>query len=238
MAAVLACGKGAALSHRSAAALWGIRPTARARIEVTVGGPRSSRPEIEIHSAALAPDELAIVDGIPLTTVPRTLLDLAAVVGRAELERAVNQAEVLRLGDALALEDLVSRYPGRRGVAPLRAVLGSLGSGADVTRSELEDRFLSFLAAAQLPRPQVNVVLEVAGRSIEADCVWPAQRLVVELDGHATHATRAAYERDRARDRVLQAAGWRVVRVTWRQLHESPDALAADLSSLATLPRR
>jgi very-short-patch-repair endonuclease len=167
-----------------------------------------------------------------VTTVPRTLLDLAAVIGLRELERAVNQAEVLRLGDPLALDDLVSRHPGRRGTVALRTVLDGLGVGADVTRSELEDRFLSFLVDAQLPHPQVNVALQVSGHWLEADCVWRLQRLVVELDGHAAHGTRAAYEQDRARDRILQAAGWRVVRITWRQLHHAPAAVASDLRRL------
>jgi hypothetical protein len=177
--------------------------------------PRSarSRPGIEFHEAAVARDELTTLSCIPVTTVPRTLLDLAAVVSRRDVERAINQAEVLRLSDALSLADLVARYPGRRGIAAVRAILATGGIGSTITRSELEDRFLAFLDRAGLPRPQVNGSVSAGGRWIEGDCVWRARRLIVELDGHAFHTTAAAFERDRSRDRALQAGGWRVVRV-------------------------
>jgi very-short-patch-repair endonuclease len=104
--------------------------------------------------------------------------------------------------------------------------------GALITRGELEDRFLGFLDAFGLPRPEVNATLPVLGGTVEADCVWRGPRLVVELDGYATHAPRHAFERDRARDRALLAAGWRVARVTWRQLAADPRALAAELRAL------
>ncbi len=104
--------------------------------------------------------------------------------------------------------------------------------GAAVTRSELEERFLEFVASAGLPRPEVNAPVQVAGAWIEVDCLWRAQRVVVELDGRAVHATGTAFERDRARDRALQVAGWRPVRVTWRQLAREPLALEADLRVL------
>jgi very-short-patch-repair endonuclease len=238
MAAVLAAGPGAALSHRSAAALWGLRRSTRSRIEVTVATQRRPRPGIQMHRGRLAPDEVTVVDGIPVTTVLRTLLDLAAVIPPRQVERAVHEAEVRRLSDLLSLDDLVVRHPRRRRIATIRAVLAAGRIGAIVTRSELEDRFLAFVDAAGLPRPEVNTSLRVGGRWIEADCVWRAERLIVELDGHATHGTAAAYERDRARDRTLNAAGWRVVRVTWRQTHDEPNALAADLRTLLTWSSR
>jgi predicted transcriptional regulator of viral defense system len=235
MAAVLAGGPGAALSHHSAAALWGFRDSARTRIDVTTPTWRSARPGLQLHTSAVPPEEITTVDGIPTTTVPRTLLDLAAILSRHRLERAVNEAEVLRLTDPLSLAALLARYPRRAGSANLRAILESADLGSTTTRSELEDRFLAFLDAAVLPRPIVNANLELsAHRSVEVDCLWPEQRLVVELDGHAFHATPAAYERDRARDRALSADGWRVVRVTWRQLHLGSEALAADLRRLLT----
>lgn len=101
-----------------------------------------------------------------------------------------------------------------------------------MTRSELDDRFLAFLDEGGLRAPLVNTMIEAARRRIEVDCVWPDRRLIVELDGHTTHATRRGYERDRGRDRALAVAGWRVVRITWRQLHEERETLVADLRAL------
>jgi very-short-patch-repair endonuclease len=232
MAAVLAGGEGAVLSHRSAAALWGVRFAHGSRIEVTAPCRPRSRSVLQFHVARLPSDEVTVQRRIPVTTVPRTILDLAAVVDRHQVERAVNEAEVLRLFDALSLRDLIERYPRRAGVAALKAILAGAALGLAITRSELEERFLAFLEEARLPRPAMNVTLEVEGHRFEVDCVWHETRLIVELDGHATHATFASFESDRRRDRLLQAAGWRVVRVTWRQLHEDPAALAADLGRL------
>jgi very-short-patch-repair endonuclease len=140
----------------------------------------------------------------------------------------VNQAEVQPLTDYQSLADLVERYPGRRGIRTIKAILARLEIGITFTRSELESRFLAFTRQARLTSPLLNAHL----LGFECDCVWPKQRVIVELDGHATHATREAFEQDRARDRTFQAEGWQVVRVTWRQLHESPEALAADLRKI------
>jgi hypothetical protein len=219
MAAVLAAGPRAVLSHRSAAALWAIRPTVRPRIEVTVPVKRRSLDGIQIHCAALAPDEITVHDGIPVTTPARTLIDLAAVLRPHELDRAVNQAEILRL----PYPDL-DRYKGRRGVTGLRRAPTN-------TRNDFEAEFAAFLDAHGLPTPLINRPLH----AIEPDFRWPAHKLIVELDGFGTHGTRAAFENDRARDRKLITAGWRVVRITWRQLHETPTELAHDLRAL--LPR-
>ena len=234
MAAVLAAGEGAVLSHRSAAALWGIRDTARARIEVSVPRHRRSRPRLELHEVELAFDEVTIHRGIPATTPSRTLFDLAGVLTAQQLERAIDQAEIRRLTSPTSLEALVARHPGRRGTTALRSILGhSYRIGHTLTRSDLEDRFLALLAAHRLPRPQTNRMIDLPnGEWTEADCVWPAHRLVVELDGYATHATRRAFERDRARDRDLQAAGWRVLRITWRQLDAETKTIARQLRSL------
>lgn len=233
MAAVLASGRNAVLSHRAAAALWGLRPPTGARIDVTL--PRRVRPGtgITLHRRSLPADEVTVLRAIPVTTVPRTLLDLATVLDKRQVERTMEEAERRRLDDPLSLRDLLTRYPGRRGTATIRAILETASLGITITRSELEERFLAFLRARSLPSPELNVPLELCpGQWIEADCVWRAQRLIVELDGHATHRTAAAYERDRARDRALNAAGWRVVRVTWRQLHSAPGRLEADLRTL------
>lgn len=232
MAAVLAAGPGAALSHRSAAALWKLHSAGHARPDVTLERWIPSRRAITMHQGHLPADEVTVVGGIPVTTVPRTLLDLATVLGRRPVERALEEAEVRRLDDPLSLTDLLERYPGRRGVATIRAILDAGRIGATITRSELEERFLAFLDKHSLPSPELNVALEVGGRWIEADCVWQTRGLIVELDGHASHGTAVAYERDRARDRALNAAGWRVVRVTWRQLHHEAQQLEADLRAL------
>jgi len=228
MAAVLAGGRGAALSYSAAGALWGIRPTAASLIEVTTPRARRPRRGIRFHRASLPPDEVTTVDGIPVTTVPRTLFDLAAVLRPRQLERALNEAEVLRLWDELSLMDLLRRYRRRRGNRTVRAVLGAREAGATITRSELEVRFLEFVDHAGLPRPGTNQEVE----GFEVDCVWPEARVAVELDARSTHATLAAFERDRERDRVLVATGWHPVRVTWRQLEFTADRLAADLRRL------
>ena len=238
MAAVLAGGPRAVLSHRSAAALWGIRPSGRAGIDITTAPPRRSRRGIRVHGAVLPADEVTAVNGIPVTTTSRTLLDLAALITPRQVERALAEAEVLRLADVVSLAALVSRHRGRPGVAPIRELLERGRVDAAITRSELEDRFLALLDANGLPRPQVNRSLQLnTGSFVEADCVWAEPGLVVELDGYASHGTRTAFERDRARDRALQAAGWRIVRVTWRQLHEQHATVARELRALVA-PRR
>jgi hypothetical protein len=232
LAAVLAGGSGAVLSHQSAAALWGISPDGAPTAEITVPLKRRPRPGIFQHHSRLSADEVTSVEGIPVTSVPRTLLDVASTLDTRRLRRAVDEAERLRLWDSLSLDQLIARHPGRRGVARLAAVLAEGAIGATVTRSELELRFLEFLGDARLPRPQANVPLTVAGATYEVDFAWPSRSLIVELDGHATHATRAGFERDRERDRRLHVAGWRVVRITWRQLHGSREAIRRDLGAL------
>src|SRR3954447_4031840 len=202
MAAVLAAGPDAVLSHRSAAALWGIRPSGRSRIEVTA--PRRSRHGIQVHQGRLAPDEVTVYHGIPVTTPARTLVDLAAVLRPDQLGKAVNQAEILRL----PYPDL-ARYTGRRGIKDLRRP-----AEPAATRNDFEAGFLAFLSAHGLPAPLVNAPLS----GVEPDFRWPHAKLIVELDGFGTHGTRRAFEADRARDRRLLTAGWRVMRATYRQL--------------------
>jgi hypothetical protein len=198
------------------------------------GAGPSGPPEsgIEVHDAAtLKASDVTRVDAIPCTTVPRTLLDLAAVLDRGALERAYEQAEVLRVLDAAAVDDLLARSPRRQGVAALRAVVQAAAPLA-LTRNELEKRFLSVCDAAGIPRPQVNAWVPLDGGGVEVDFLWPAQRLAVETDGHQVHGTRQAFERDRRRDRRLLLAGWRVVRFTWRQLVSDPDEVAATIRAL------
>lgn len=242
MAAVLASGPSAVLSHRSAAALWGIHDSRRSSIEVIALGKRRPAQEVEARRGRLRADETTTEDGIPVTTVSRTLLDLAAVLNRRRLERALREAEVRRLGDPTSLAILIDRHHGRRGTASLRAILAAGRLGENATRSELEERFLALVDRAALTRPEVNARVEVVGRALECDCLWRTERLVVELDGHAFHAPASAFEVDRARDRALQVAGWRVVRFTWRQLEKEAGKVVEDLRTLlaprANLDRR
>jgi Transcriptional regulator, AbiEi antitoxin/Protein of unknown function (DUF559) len=228
IAAVLACGDGAALSHRDAAAAEGIRQCNRRVFEVTVPRKQRARPGIELHYARLPSDEVTTVRGIPATTVSRTLLDLAAVCPRREVEKAMKEAEVARLTSPLSLPQLVARHPGHRGTPTIRAILTSLAAGEEITREEVVALFLSLIDGANLPRPELN--RWIAGH--ECDCAWPRERVMAELDGYAVHGTRQSFESDRERDRALQAMGWRVVRITWRQLCDSPEAVVRDVRAL------
>jgi very-short-patch-repair endonuclease len=216
MAAVLATD--GVLSHRSAGGLWCIRPWTGAT-EVTTRWARRPQPGLLLHRAVLAPDEITTHHGIPTTTPARTLLDLAAVLDRTALQRAINEAEIQRLPGPQLLMD---RYPSKPGTANLRAL-----APPSHTKRELEARFVLFLNDRHFPRPQSNVLIE----GQEVDAVWPDRRLIIELDGYETHGTRQAFENDRRKDRKLTAAGWTVIRITWRDL-DDPEALAAELRAL------
>jgi hypothetical protein len=227
MAAVLACVSGSALSHRSSAALWELTPDQRSVVDVIapVHGGRS-RPGIYVHrSSRLCPADITSHRGIPCTTVARTLLDLASCVPRRRLERAVEQAEVLGLFDLAATEAVLARNQGVPGLRALRVVLAA-PAGETVTRSELEERFLALCGRFAIPRPRVNAWIALEGDGVEVDFLWPEHHLVVETDGHATHRTRQAFERDHRRDQRLALAGYLVLRLTWRQLTFEPVAIA------------
>src|SRR3954454_1482186 len=233
IAAVLAAGHGAALSHRSAAALWRIRNDARTRVEVSVPKHRRSTARLEVHAIDMAADEITVEDGIRVTTPARTLFDLAAVVTPDQLEHAFNEAEYRRLTSPVSLDAILARYPGRRGTQAIRRVLDNhRKNGETRTRSELERALLALVDAHGLPRPRLNRESDHG----ELDARWPQQRLVVECDGFAAHGTRKAFEDDRARDRDLQVAGWRVVRITWRQLTTDGDTIAAQLMTMLAQP--
>jgi REase_MTES_1575 len=225
MAAVLACGYGAALSYRDAGAAHGIRQCNRPVFEVTVPRKQRPRPGLELHFARVPDDELTTVRGIPVTTVERTILDLAAVRPRNEVESAIREADVARRWGRPSLQQLVERHPHHRGAATVRAITEALRRGDEISREAIVSLLLTVLDHAGLPRPELNRWID----GYECDCVWLAARLMVELDGYAVHGTRRNFESDRERDRVLQAAGWRVVRVTWRQLRDRPDAVVRDL---------
>lgn len=229
MGAVLSAGPDAVLSHRSAAALWGLLPARRIEPEVTRSTRARRRGDVLIHQLALAADEITIVDGIPVTSPSRTLLDLASVSSRQQVERAFNEAEVRGLVDRLSVPELLQRYPRRRGARMLKSILGAGSHLRGITRKELERRFGALLDSTDLPKPRRNADVAVAGRFFEADCLWEKQRLIVELDGRAVHGTEMSFERDRERDRLLVADGWRVIRVTWRQLRDDAPSVVADL---------
>lgn len=231
MAAVLACGPGAVLSRRSAGQLWQIVPPASHWPEVTRPPACRGLNGIAVHRGLVRPDERGELLGIPVTSVARTQFDLAGVLSKRGLERAMNEAEVRGLTDRLSLWDLLERYPRRRGAANLRALLGARVP-VGVTESELEELFVGFLDAYGLPRPRLNATLPIRGRLLRPDCMWPERRLLVELDGRAAHGTDQAYEGDRQRDRILLVEGWRSMRVTWHQLRAEPAAIAADLRLL------
>jgi hypothetical protein len=230
MAAALACGPGAVLSHRSAAAHWGIREHRGGPIDVTSPSKTKSRNSILRHCATLSPDEVTVERGIPITTPPRTIFDMAAG-GAPEhvVESALRQAEFRRLYDPLSLHDFLDRYPGHRGVRSIRSALARLSEAPGPTASRLEDRFLPFLDRHDLPRPRLNAWLEAGGQRFKVDCLWPLCRQIVELDSWEGHATRTAFRDDRARDRTLRVAGYSVTRLTWNQLDDEPVAVAADL---------
>jgi very-short-patch-repair endonuclease len=234
MAAVLACGTGALLSHRSAAALWGIRATTRSKIDVTLGRSTGRAPVgIDVHrTRTLLARDSTQARRIPCTTVARTLLDLADVVDRRALERAYEQAGILRILDLADLEDVLGRAEGRLGAPVLRAVLADFDPGLPFTRSELERRFLELCRNAALPSPRVNAWIPVDGDGFEVDFSWPEQGLIAEADGYRAHGTPVAFERDRQRDRLLQLAGWRVIRFTWRQLVNEPSEVADTICRL------
>jgi hypothetical protein len=214
LAAVLACGTGAFLSHRAGAAVWQVRPNA-ALVEVTVPRQRSGPPGVRVHrTRMLDPQDFTIHDGIPVTSVARTLLDLAAVVRPSDLEVAVDRAERLGLFDLTALTDVLERANGRKGAKTLRRVLAAYR--VSTQKSELERRFKRLLATApDIETPLFNALIDGETRTHEVDAYWPAERLAVQVDGFEFHRTRRDRERDAASDADLELAGHRVARLTW-----------------------
>jgi very-short-patch-repair endonuclease len=232
MAAALAGGPGAVVSHISAAALHGILHYNGRGIHVTAAGGARCRPGLRFHRARLPSDELTETRGIPVTTVPRTLFDLAAHAPRRKVATAVHEAEVARLWDALSVHDLIARYPRARGTATLRAILADRDLGEKATDEEIEELFIAAVERLGPPRPKLRQTVWIGDRHYRPDAVWEAEKVMVELDGRAVHATHRNFESDRARDRALAAAGWIVIRITWRQLRDEPHAVAQDLAAV------
>lgn len=230
MGAVLACGDGAGLSHASATALWDIRQYSGTWIDVTVSSRagRAKRDRIRLHrSSAFTRDDITTRRGIPVTTIARTLLDVAATLSAAGLARTLEQTEIRRLFDLSAVDQTLARHPGHRGAARLTRA-SSLYRGDEFTRSQLEHAFLALCDAHGIPRPLVNHIVE----GQEVDFLWPDHRLIVETDGRATHLTHAAFERDRARDARLLVLGYRTLRFTDLQVRFGGETVAATLSAV------
>jgi hypothetical protein len=226
LAAVLACGPQAVLSHRSAARLWGLVASAP-KIEVTCERGRPPDGRVLDHRSSLTGADRARIQRVPVTSVARTLVDLADVLGERRLGDAIHEAEVRRLFDLNQTDAVLARLSGRRGRHRLERVL-SAWRPRPFTRSEAERRFLELCERHELPLPEANA--SVAGHEI--DFLWPEHGLAAEVDGVATHLTRTAFERDRRKDRQLAAMGIQVVRVTWSDLEDAPGALAAQLAGI------
>lgn len=225
VAALLAAGTRAALSHREAGALHALLPSAGTRVELTTPDQRRVA-GATVHRARLDPIDVVLVEGAAVTTVARTLVDLAGVLPPDRLCKALEEAERSHKLDVGAIEAVLGRTRGRngRGHERIRRALAELAAiGTTVTRSVLEERFLALVDACGLPRPSANAW---AG-TMEVDAVWPAARLAVELDGWDGHRTRQAFQRDRTRSNDLQAAGWTVLRFTHADVADRADDTVA-----------
>ncbi len=231
-AAVLACGKGAVLSHSSAAVLWDMFKRWPDPPEVTVPGDRR-RAKIAIHRCpTLERREIRIQRGIRCTSPALTALDIAPRLNDDQLARAIDRGRLAGYLSQSELLEIVDRRPHHRGARRLEQVLRGLANAP--TRSEFERLFLKFLKRYGLPTPQVNV--RVAGR--ERDFVFERERVIVELDGYQTHGTKASFERDRERDAALLAAGYVTIRITWGRLKSDPQREADRLLRILEDRRR
>jgi len=237
LAAVLYLRGHGLLSHRTAAVVWGLADAEQDRITLTIVARdvRSGRGLRIFRAVQLDRRDVRVCAGLPLTSPARTLLDFAGQASPFELEQAVAEARVQGLAGAADLRAAIERAPRRKGVAALVRLLGREAEPA-LTRSEAERRLLGLTRDAQLPAPEVNA--RICG--LQVDLLWRAERLVVEIDGHRFHGHRGAFEHDRKRDQMLVAAGYRVIRVTWRQLVDEPLAVGVRigraLSAAAVAP--
>jgi very-short-patch-repair endonuclease len=230
LAGVFAYGDGALLSHRSATTLWGLARPWNPAVDVTAPTGRQGirrREKIWIHRGRIDPEDRAIRAGIPVTTVARTLFDLAEFVSFKRLESAWEEADRLNLLQLPEVEGVCERGYGRRSLKPIRRLLAE-ARAATITRSPLEDDFAAFCRECRLPMPSFNTTV----LGYEVDALWPGQRLAAELDSWEFHSHRAAFERDRIRDTALQVAGYRTIRITHRRLHKEPMLLAKELRAL------
>jgi very-short-patch-repair endonuclease len=228
-AAILACGQGAVISHGSAAVLLGLSERVPVLTDVISRNDRGRGiPGVRWHRVPRpCAGEATSRRGIPCTTIARTLVDLAGSLGDASLRGLAEEAAVQRALDVSAVERILSRGR-RRGAPRLRTLLAPWRAAADdppTLRSRLEARLWPSLIESGLSLPLTNVRLDLDGTRVEVDFLWAEERFVVETDGQATHGTAVAFGRDRRRDQLLVAAGYRVIRVTWDQLTDEPDAV-------------
>lgn len=229
MAAVLACGDGAALSHWSAARRWQLLRTRDAVIDVVVGGNPAGRRGIRMHRARdLHPHDITRRDGIPITSVPRTLLALAAVAPRRVLERAVNEADRQGRLNRRAIHELLERNRGRRGTKRLRAVIAAVDPATRRTRSDLEVDFRKLCRKFEIEAPISNA--RVAGH--EVDMFWPGAKLIVELDHYDYHRTPAEFTNDRRKWAKLKRLGHNVLPVSDEWLNADPGEVAETVIAL------
>lgn len=227
MAAVLAHGDEAVLSHRSAAVLWRLTGSEGRRVDVTSDRGRCGRPGVALHRCQRAPEDLTVEGGIPVTTATRTLFDLAESIPFPALRRACDEADRQRLLEMKELERIVERGWGRRALKQMRPLLIE-SHHVEIVRSPLEELFASFCHQHDLPLPSTNVT--VLDR--EVDALWPRERLIVELDGFSHHRHRTAFETDRTRDAAFLIAGYRVIRLTHRRLTREADTIATEIRTL------
>ena len=237
-AALLACGDRACLSHTSAAAVWGILEPRAEAVEVTIIAFNSGRrrPKIRLHhSRDLTARDLRVHNGLPLTSPARTLLDLSARLDRRSLERALDEALVVRkLVSRSQVHEVLGRANGHAGASVLRALMARRGTSS-VTHSQAERRCLELIRKAGLPEPRTQ--LRIAGYTV--DLVWPEQRVVFEIDGYSFHTSRFAFDRDRRKDAALKAAGYDPNRLTRDQVMSAPYlAIAAISAALERAARR
>lgn len=226
MAAVLACGPDAVLSHRSAAHLHGLRRTERQGIDVTVPGRRHPKhTDVDIHnSTTLIPADTTTVEGIPCTTIARTLLDLGDVLNTRQVEQALEQGDTMEVIDLRALHDQLHRNAKRKAANRLRQALAGLRPDAAPSESQFEEDLLALCRRIDVPEPrrQFWITPDDGEPAVRADFAWPQHRLIVETDGLGAHRARHRFESDRRKDQRLALLGWRVIRITWRQLKEEP----------------
>ena len=236
MAAVLACGRTAVASHRMATALHAIL-TSQA-LEVTVPGRGERRvPGVLVHrTRRLHPADITAIEGIPSTSLGRTLIDYAEQATDRQVERACEQAEFLRIYDQAAIEASIARNPGRHGTKRLLAVIGKGELGTTLTRNELEEAFLAICDRIGTPRPLVNAWIPFPeGGGAEVDFLWERERLIVEVDGFETHGTRRAFADDRRRDRRLKLLDYEIARFPWEDVLHSAATSGAELAALLEL---
>jgi Transcriptional regulator, AbiEi antitoxin len=217
LAAVLACAPHALLSHVSAAWLWGLLRQRPGVIHITASTRRRAKPPLTVHHARLVDEDRSLLDGIPVTALPRTLLDLAAMLPANRLRRAIERSEELRLFDLGPVDSLLARAGGHPGAGRLRRAL-ALYRPPPFTRSGLERRFLELVEKAGLSTPSTGF----NELGYELDVYWQAERFAVELDVYETHGTREAFESDRLRQENLKLSGIEMIRVTGPRLDCEP----------------